>query len=75
MRQGAHVGYAHILWVYEDGVEEAERSVAAWGRLRPALGEAVLQVVIGGARGVKSAPVLGHGNCVNPCRNSAGPVL
>ncbi len=61
------MGYAHIIWVHEDGVSSAKHSTDQWNRLKPALGEAVLQVVIGGSKGGKSAKVLNHGNCVNRC--------
>lgn len=59
------MGYAHIIWVYDDGIRDAEHSKDHRNRLRSEVGEAVLQVSLGGPRGVKSANVLGHGNCVN----------
>ncbi len=59
------MGYAHIIWVYDDGIRDAKHSKGRWDRLRSEVGEAVLQVSLGGPSGVKSANVLGHGNCVN----------
>ena len=56
------MGYAYIIWVYDDGIRDAKPSTDYWGRLRTEVGEAVLQVSL---RHVKSAAVLGHGNCVN----------
>jgi hypothetical protein len=58
------MGYAYIIWVYDDGIGYAKHSKDAWARLRSEVGEAVLKVSLGG---VKSAAVLGHGNGVNRC--------
>ncbi len=41
------MGYATILYVYEDGIESAERSRAQWRKISTALGEATLQVCMG----------------------------
>jgi len=59
------MGYAAIIWVYEDVIRDAERSKDEYNRLKGELGEARLQVCAGGPEGVRSAPVLSHGNCVN----------
>lgn len=59
------MGYAIVLWIYEDAIRDCERSTEIWERCRPDIGEAVLQVCIGGQHGVKSAPIRNHGNAVN----------
>jgi len=64
------MGYGRIFVVYEDGIQEAERSVEAWDRLRPEVGEAVLKVCfdrtlsLEGERVFESHRVGHHGNCV-----------
>ena len=63
------MGYARVLWVYEDGVRAASESQERWDELRPAVGEAVLKVCTEMPIGDDqvSAPVLSHANCVNLC--------
>jgi hypothetical protein len=47
------MGYATILCIYQDGIDDADRSREQWHRISTALGEAVLQVCMGrpGPRG------------------------
>jgi hypothetical protein len=59
------MGYAIVLWVYEDAIRDCERSKEIWESYRPDVGEAVLQVCIGGKHDVESAPIKNHGNAVN----------
>lgn len=41
------MGYAKILFIYEDGIRDAERSTESWRKFTPAVGEAVLRACIG----------------------------
>lgn len=65
------MGYAKILWIYEDGIQDADRSPEGWSRLRPEVGEAVLKVCLDQSRDaegqrIHSSHAVGpHSNCVN----------
>jgi hypothetical protein len=50
------MGYAKILWIYEDGIRHSSDDLAE------EVGNAVLGVCMGGA---KSSAVRNHSNCVN----------
>lgn len=73
------MGYGDVLWVYEDGIRNQDRS-----KLAPIVGEGVLDLCLDESfysvsppepstgqprpedlRRVRSKPVLGHVNCIN----------
>jgi len=57
------MGYSIIIWIYEDGIRDAEDSKEIWEKIKPEVGEATLKVCFG----TKYAEVRGFANCVNFC--------
>lgn len=55
------MGYQHIIHIEEDAITQQE-----WERIKPELGEAVLQVILGTQKNAKWANVLGQ-SCVHLC--------
>ena len=61
------MGYAHVMWIYDDALDGIPKVGGERDKLRSAVGEAVLAVASQEGRKNVSAEVLHHGNAVNLC--------
>lgn len=66
------MGMAHLIWVYEDGIEDALIDPQSWKERAEQVGEAVLQVTLSRHHTndrptVDKAGVGSHANCVQHC--------
>ncbi len=67
------MGISYVMWVYDDGIRQAERSEEQRNKIQSALGEAVLKVCLKpdyesteqGFERVTWSQVNNFGNCVN----------
>lgn len=67
------MGYAHILYIYNDGIRDAGRDLETLHRMIAAVGAGVLKVSLFPEKErtgdrftrVKDCEVLNHGNCIN----------
>ena len=67
------MGYAHILWVLEDGIRDVQKHPEEVPKYTEEVGGAVLKLCLDptmmqtpkGRRPVTHEPVLNHGDCIN----------
>jgi hypothetical protein len=67
------MGYAHLLWIYEDGIRHVEQYPEDAPKYREAIGAAVLKLCLEpammqtpqGIQPVTHEPIFNQGNCVN----------
>jgi hypothetical protein len=61
------MGYAHVIWIYNDALDGVPKGGDERDKLRAAVGEAILAVASQEGQQNVSAEVLNHGNAVNLC--------
>jgi hypothetical protein len=61
------MGYAHVIWIYDDALDGIPEVGSERDKLRSAVGEAVLVVASQEGQKNASGEVLNYGNAVNLC--------